>query len=40
MNDLASLGIHRCWKNTFVDDLGYLKGNKIYNSEGKIDHVT
>lgn len=26
MNDLMSLGIHRCWKETFVTDLGILKG--------------
>lgn len=31
MNDAASLGLHRCWKNTFVNDLGYLKGDKILN---------
>jgi ubiquinone/menaquinone biosynthesis C-methylase UbiE len=24
MNDLMSLGIHRCWKETFVNDLGIL----------------
>ncbi|CAD8069336.1 unnamed protein product [Paramecium sonneborni] len=25
MNDLMSVGLHRCWKNSFVEELGYLK---------------
>jgi ubiquinone/menaquinone biosynthesis C-methylase UbiE len=25
MNDLMSLGIHRCWKETFVNELGILQ---------------
>ena len=25
MNDLMSLGLHRCWKETFVSELGSLK---------------
>ncbi|KRX05069.1 hypothetical protein PPERSA_06703 [Pseudocohnilembus persalinus] len=37
MNDAASLGLHRCWKNTFVNDLGYLKGDKILNEQGQIE---
>jgi ubiquinone/menaquinone biosynthesis C-methylase UbiE len=29
MNDVLSLGIHRCWKNTFVDELGLLQPSKV-----------
>lgn len=25
MNDLMSVGLHRCWKNSFVEELGSLK---------------
>lgn len=25
MNDVLSLGIHRCWKDTFVSDIGSLR---------------
>jgi len=28
MNDVLSLGIHRCWKNQFVDELGLLQASK------------
>ena len=31
MNDAMSLGIHRIWKNTFVDSIGPLKRRKIMN---------
>lgn len=30
MNDAMSLGVHRIWKNEFVNSLGLLKPNKIY----------
>jgi hypothetical protein len=31
MNDAMSLGIHRYWKNTFVDSIGPLRRRKVYN---------
>ena len=34
MNDAMSLGVHRIWKNEFVNSLGLLKPNKIMK-EGK-----
>jgi hypothetical protein len=34
MNDVMSLGIHRVWKNEFVNSIGLLKPNTIYK-EGK-----
>jgi len=27
MNDLMSVGLHRCWKDSFVNELGILKSN-------------
>lgn len=27
MNDLMSVGLHRCWKDNFVNELGILKSN-------------
>ncbi len=29
MNDVLSLGIHRCWKDEFVNDLGILRSTRI-----------
>lgn len=34
MNDAMSLGVHRIWKNEFVNSLGLLKPNKIFK-DGK-----
>ena len=34
MNDAMSLGVHRVWKNEFVNSLGLLKPNKIFK-DGK-----
>jgi len=34
MNDAMSLGIHRVWKNEFINSLGSLKPNVIYDSQG------
>ena len=34
MNDAMSLGIHRVWKNEFVNSIGLLKHNTIYDSDG------
>ena len=35
MNDAMSLGVHRIWKNEFVNSIGLLKPNLIYDSNGK-----
>lgn len=29
MNDIMSLGIHRCWKTSFVEELGQLQPSKV-----------
>jgi 2-methoxy-6-polyprenyl-1,4-benzoquinol methylase len=34
MNDAMSLGVHRVWKNEFVNSIGLLKPNTIYK-DGK-----
>lgn len=40
MNDAMSLGIHRYWKNTFVDSIGPLRRRKIFNEKQElIDEV-
>lgn len=36
MNDAMSLGIHRCWKDTFVNTIGPLKMRKVMNEKGEI----
>jgi 2-methoxy-6-polyprenyl-1,4-benzoquinol methylase len=33
MNDFMSMGIHRYWKNYFVDELGNLCPEKVYTHE-------
>ena len=33
MNDAMSLGIHRVWKNQFVESIGPLKRRKIMNDK-------
>jgi 2-methoxy-6-polyprenyl-1,4-benzoquinol methylase len=30
MNDVMSMGIHRIWKNEFVNSIGLLKPNQIF----------
>jgi 2-methoxy-6-polyprenyl-1,4-benzoquinol methylase len=30
MNDVMSMGIHRVWKNEFVNSIGLLKPNTVY----------
>jgi 2-methoxy-6-polyprenyl-1,4-benzoquinol methylase len=35
MNDAMSLGVHRIWKNEFVNMIGLLKPNIIYDENGK-----
>lgn len=34
MNDAMSLGVHRIWKNEFVNSIGLLKPNRIYDDKG------
>jgi 2-methoxy-6-polyprenyl-1,4-benzoquinol methylase len=34
MNDAMSLGVHRVWKNEFVNSLGAMKPNIIYDAQG------
>lgn len=36
MNDAMSLGIHRVWKNTFVDSIGPLKRRKVMNDKNEV----
>ena len=36
MNDLTSLGIHRCWKSYFVDSIGPMRHRKIFNDKGQV----
>mmetsp|Transcript_41016 Transcript_41016/g.30166 ORF Transcript_41016/g.30166 Transcript_41016/m.30166 type:complete len:205 (+) Transcript_41016:178-792(+) len=36
MNDAMSLGVHRCWKNQFVDMMGTLSKKNIYDESGKV----
>lgn len=37
MNDVMSLGVHRCWKDYFVGEIGYLKPSKIYQENNVIE---
>ncbi|KAL4456911.1 hypothetical protein ABPG74_014549 [Tetrahymena malaccensis] len=37
MNDILSLGIHRCWKEEFVNDLGVLRPTKIQEKDQVIE---
>jgi ubiquinone/menaquinone biosynthesis C-methylase UbiE len=36
MNDAMSLGIHRYWKNYFVEDLGRLGNRGVYNAPDSV----
>ena len=36
MNDAMSLGIHRIWKNTFVEAIGPLKKRKVLNDDYEV----
>ena len=33
MNDIMSLGIHRCWKDSFVEEIGNLQPQKIVDGD-------
>lgn len=35
MNDAMSLGVHRCWKDEFVNQIGPLKMRKVLNDFGE-----
>ncbi len=37
MNDAMSLGVHRCWKDQFVNMMGPLKMRKVLNDKGEIE---
>ncbi len=36
MNDAMSLGVHRVWKNTFVEAIGPLKRRKVLNKDYEV----
>ena len=36
MNDAMSVGVHRIWKNDFVNSIGPLKPRKTLDAQGKI----
>ncbi|EGR27153.1 hypothetical protein IMG5_201780 [Ichthyophthirius multifiliis] len=38
MNDVLSLGIHRCWKDEFVNDLGILRLTRIQEKDQIIEY--
>lgn len=36
MNDAMSLGVHRCWKDTFVGMIGSMRTRKVTDEKGNI----
>ena len=34
MNDAMSLGVHRCWKDTFVGMIGPMRMRKVQDDKG------
>jgi ubiquinone/menaquinone biosynthesis C-methylase UbiE len=36
MNDAMSLGVHRIWKDSFVNMIGPLKMRKVLNEKGEV----
>ena len=36
MNDAMSLGVHRCWKETFVNSIGQMRMRKITDEKGQV----
>ena len=38
MNDAMSLGIHRVWKNDFVNSIGAIKPRKTLDDDGNVIH--
>ena len=39
MNDAMSLGIHRVWKDSFVNSIGPLKMRKVLNEKGEVQSL-
>ena len=37
MNDAMSLGIHRIWKNEFVNQIGPIKRRKVLDADGNVE---
>jgi len=37
MNDVMSLGVHRVWKDVFVNEIGVLRPYRTYTEEGEIE---
>lgn len=37
MNDILSLGVHRCWKEQLVNDLGVLRPTRIQEKDEIIE---
>jgi len=35
MNDLMSMGVHRCWKESFVQSMGPLKKRRLVSDKGE-----
>ena len=40
MNDVMSLGVHRIWKNQFVEDIGYLTARREVQGDRLVDKPT
>ena len=40
MNDLMSVGVHRIWKDLFVNEIGVLKAGRVYTDSGEIEGTT
>ena len=37
MNDAMSFGVHRIWKDVFVNEIGVLRPSRQYSPEGNIE---
>jgi len=40
MNDFMSMGVHRIWKDLFVNEIGVLKAGRVYTETGEIKGKT
>lgn len=40
MNDAMSLGIHRVWKNYFIDQIGPIRKRRVLDSKGGLTDQT
>jgi len=36
MNDAMSLGVHRVWKNYFIDQIGPIKKRRVLDANGSL----